>query len=175
MTSGAGATGPRVLLRRLRELMADKSSAQDRLDRIVKLIAANMVAEVCSVYLMRQGGMLELFATEGLKPEAVHKTRLKIGEGLIGTIAESAEPLMLADAWAHPSFAYRPETGEEIFHSLMGAPIIFDGHVAGVLAVQNRRKRVYVDEESEALQTIAMVLAEMIGSGGLVARDEIPP
>jgi phosphotransferase system enzyme I (PtsP) len=175
MTSGAGATGPRVLLRRLRELMADKSSAQDRLDRIVKLIAANMVAEVCSVYLMRQGGMLELFATEGLKPEAVHKTRLKIGEGLIGTIAESAEPLMLADAWAHPSFAYRPETGEEIFHSLMGAPIIIDGHVAGVLAVQNRRKRVYVDEESEALQTIAMVLAEMIGSGGLVARDEIPP
>jgi len=175
VTSGAGATGPRVLLRRLRELMADKGSAQARLDRIVKLIAANMVAEVCSVYLMRPGNVLELFATEGLKPEAVHKTRLKIGEGLVGTIAESAEPLMLADAWAHPSFAYRPETGEEIFHSLMGAPIIFDGRVAGVLAVQNRRKRVYIDEESEALQTIAMVLAEMIGSGVLLPKEDMAP
>lgn len=175
MSLGAGAAGPRVLLRRLRELMADKGSPQSRLDRIVKLIAANMVAEVCSVYLMRPGNMLELFATEGLKPESVHKTRLKIGEGLIGTIAEQAEPMMLADAWAHPNFAYKPETGEEIFHSLMGAPVIFDGRVAGVVAVQNRKKRVYTDEESEALQTIAMVLAEMIGAGVLLTKDEIAP
>jgi len=171
----AGAAGPRVLLRRLREAMADKGSPQDRLDRVVKLIAANMVAEVCSVYLLRDREILELFATEGLKPEAVHKTRLKLGEGLIGTIAEQAEPLMLADAWAHPNFAYRPETGEEIFHSLMGAPIIFDGRVAGVVAVQNRKKRVYTDEESEALQTIAMVLAEMFGSGVLLPKEEIAP
>ncbi|HCX68441.1 MAG TPA: peptidase, partial [Rhodobiaceae bacterium] len=105
--------GPRILLRRLREVMAEPESAQKRLDKIVVLIASNMVAEVCSAYLVNGARELELFATEGLKPSAVHSTRLRIGEGLVGDIAAHARPLNLADAQSHPGFAYRPETGEE--------------------------------------------------------------
>lgn len=164
--------GPRVLLRRLREVMAEPEAAQKRLDKIVVLIASNMVAEVCSVYLMRATQELELFATEGLKPSAVHNTRLKVGEGLIGDIAAHARPLNLADAQAHPGFAYRPETGEEIYKSLMGVPILRSGRVVGVLAVQNRTKRHYTEEEVEALQTVAMVLAEVVAAGDLVALQE---
>ncbi|MGB5092101.1 MAG: phosphoenolpyruvate--protein phosphotransferase [Parvibaculum sp.] len=164
--------GPRVLLRRLREVMAEPEAAQKRLDKIVVLIASNMVAEVCSVYLMRATQDLELFATEGLKPSAVHNTRLKVGEGLIGDIAAHARPLNLADAQAHPGFAYRPETGEEIYKSLMGVPILRSGRVVGVLAVQNRTKRHYTEEEVEALQTVAMVLAEVVAAGDLVALQE---
>src|SRR5512140_1484122 len=96
--------GPRVLLRRLREVMAEPVTAQQRLDKIVTLIAANMVAEVCSIYVLRSAGDLELFATEGLKLEAVHRSRLKVGEGLVGTIAMTGEPLNLAEAQTHPSF-----------------------------------------------------------------------
>ena len=66
--------GPRVLLRRLREVMAEPINAQERLDKIVVLIAANVVAEVCSVYVLRADGVLELYATEGLNRDAVHKT-----------------------------------------------------------------------------------------------------
>src|SRR3712207_4899599 len=110
--------GPRVLLRRLREIMAEPVSAQDRLDRIVILIAANMVAEVCSVYVMRADGTLELFATEGLNREAVHLTTMRAGEGLVGLIASTAEPLALSDAQSHPAFSYKPETGEENYHAL---------------------------------------------------------
>ena len=117
------------------------ATAQERLDQIVTLVAAEMVAEVCSVYVMRPGEVLELFATEGCKPEAVHQTRLRVGEGLVGDIAASARPLALADAQAHPNFAYRPETGEEIYHSLMGVPILRGGRVLGVLVVQNRTPR----------------------------------
>src|SRR4249920_2024321 len=105
------AQGPRLLLRRLREIMAEQTSAQARLDKLVSVIAANMVAEVCSIYLRRAGDALELFATEGLNREAVHRTRLKPGEGLVGQVAESAAPLNLSDAPSHPSFSYRPETG----------------------------------------------------------------
>ena len=112
---GGGTTGARLLLRRLRGLMAEGGSAEERLDQIVRAIAAGMVAEVCSVYVMRAGEVLELFATEGLKPEAVHHTRLRVGEGLVGDIASHARPLALADAQSHPNFAYRPETGEEIY------------------------------------------------------------
>ncbi len=159
--------GPRVLLRRLREVMAEPVSAQERLDKIVVLIAANMVAEVCSVYVLRVDGTLELYATEGLKREAVHQTVLRQDEGLVGLVASEANPINLSEAQSHPAFAYRPETGEEIYHSFLGVPILRAGNTLGVLVVQNRARRTYSEEEEEALQTTAMVLAEMIASGEL--------
>jgi phosphotransferase system, enzyme I, PtsP len=158
----------RLVLRRLRDVMAGQGTAQERLSTIVRIIAADMVAEVCSCYIMRAGEVLELFATEGLRLEAVHRTRLRVGEGLVGVIAASARPLALADAQSHPDYAYRPETGEEIYHSLMGVPILRSGRVLGVLVVQNRTPRNYDEDEVEALQTIAMVLAELVASGELV-------
>ena len=170
-TSAAG--NPRVLLRRLRDIMQERTSAQDRLDRLVTLIANNMVAEVCSIYLMRAGGELELFATEGLNKDAVHSARLKKGEGLIGDIALHARPLNLPDAQSHPNFVFLPETGEAPFQSLMGVPILRDGLCLGVVAVQNKTRRLYDEEEVEALQTIAMVLAEMVASGDLIAPGEL--
>ncbi|MCR6632964.1 MAG: phosphoenolpyruvate--protein phosphotransferase [Magnetospirillum sp.] len=165
----------RRLLARLRDVMAGGGTAEERLDKVVTLIAADMVAEVCSCYVMRAGEVLELFATEGLKKTAVHKTRLRVGEGLVGDVAAHARPLALADAQSHPMFAYRPETGEEIFHSLMGVPIIRGGRVIGVLVVQNRTMRHYTDEEIETLETVAMVLAELVASGELVNREELVP
>ena len=161
-------SGTRRLLRRLRDIMASAGNSQDRLDTIVRIIAAEMVAEVCSVYIMRAGEVLELFATEGLRPEAVHRTRLRVGEGLVGLIAATARPLALEDAQAHPAFAYRPETGEEIYRSLMGVPILRGGRVLGVLVVQNRISRRYAEDEIEILQTIAMIVAELAASGELV-------
>jgi phosphotransferase system, enzyme I, PtsP len=175
MEPGATVPGSRRLLRRLRDVMAGSGTAQERLNTIVKIIAADMVAEVCSCYVMRAGEVLELFATEGLRPEAVHRTRLRVGEGLVGVIAATARPLALADAQSHADFAYRPETGEEIYHSLMGVPILRGGRVLGVLVVQNRTRRHYTEDEVEALQTIAMVLAELAASGALVSPVELQP
>jgi len=168
---GAGG-GPRVLLRHLREVMAKAESSQSRLDQVTHLIAQNMVAEVCSIYLIQPGDELELFATEGLKPSAVHKTRLKVGTGLVGDIAVHARPLNLFDAQAHPNYAYRPETGEEVYKSLMGVPILRSGRVVGVLVVQNRTMRHYTEEEIETLETIAMVVAELAAAADMIDFDE---
>jgi phosphotransferase system enzyme I (PtsP) len=161
--------GPRVLLRRLREVMAEPVSAQERLDKIVVLIAANMVAEVCSVYVLRVDGGLELYATEGLKRDAVHVTVLNADEGLVGLVAREANSVNLSEAHEHPAFSYRPETGEEIYHSFLGVPILRAGNTLGVLVVQNRARRTYSEEETEALETIAVVIGEMIASGELSA------
>src|SRR5262245_4181790 len=161
--------GPRVLLRRLREVMAEPVSAQERLDKIVVLIAANMVAEVCSVYVLRVDGTLELYATEGLNRQAVHLTVMRQDEGLVGLVASEAQSINLSDAQSHPAFSYRPETGEESYHSFLGVPVLRAGNTLGVLVVQNRAHRTYSEEEEEALQTTAMVLAEMIASGELSA------
>jgi len=160
--------GPRNLLKRLRELMQMQLEPQERLDRIVHDIAAAMVAEVCSLYVLRADGVLELYATEGLNPNAVHLASLRLGQGLVGTIAASARPLNLSDAQKHPAFAYLPETGEEIYHSFLGVPVLRAGRTLGVLVVQNRTMRNYADDEIEALETTAMVIAEMIASGGLM-------
>jgi phosphotransferase system, enzyme I, PtsP len=167
------ALGPRVLLKRLRQVMAEPETAQARLDKITSLIAANMVAEVCSIYVMRAGDILELYATEGLKAESVHKSTLKTGEGLVGLIARDAIGLNISDAQHHPAFKYLPETGEEVYQSFLGVPIMRGGSVIGVLVVQNRTQRHYTEDEEEALQTTAMVLAEIIASGELkeVARE----
>ena len=159
--------GPRVMLKRLRELMAEPLEPQDRLDRIVRQIAQNMVAEVCSFYVLRADGVLELYATEGLNPGAVHLAQLKMGQGLVGTIAAGARPLNLSDAQSHPAFTYLPETGEEIYHSFLGAPILRAGRTLGVLVIQNKAMRNYSEDELEALETTAMVLAEMIATGDL--------
>jgi len=166
--------GPRVLLRRMREVMARPEAAQARLDKIVSLIAANMVAEVCSIYLVRPGNNdLELFASEGLKSSAVHKSTLLAGEGLVGFIAHEARSLSLSDAQAHPAFKYLPETGEEIYSSFLGVPIMRHGVVSGVLVVQNQVKRSYTEEEEEALQTVAMVLAEVIATPDVQRELEV--
>jgi len=161
------------LLKQLRDVMAGEVTGQERLDQITRLVAADMVAEVCSVYISRAGEVLELFSTHGLKPEAVHRTRMRVGEGLVGDIALNARPLALSDAQSHPNFAYFPETGEEIYSSLMGVPILRGNRVLGVLVLQNRTKRSYAEEEVEALQTIAMVLAELAAGGELVNPDEV--
>src|SRR2546425_6710779 len=161
--------GPRVLLRRLREVMAEPVSAQERLDKIVVRIAANMVAEVCSVYVLSVDVTLELYATEGINKAAVHQTVLRSDEGLDGLVASEANPINLSEAQNHPAFSYRVETGEEIYHSFLGVPVLRAGNTLGVLVVQNRARRTYTEEEEEALQTTAMVLAEMIASGELSA------
>jgi phosphotransferase system enzyme I (PtsP) len=149
--------------------MAEPVSAQERLDKIVVLIAANMVAEVCSVYVLRVDSTLELYATEGLNRDAVHHTVMRSDEGLVGLVASQASAINLSNAQAHPAYSYRPETGEEIYHSFLGVPVLRAGNTLGVLVVQNRARRTYSEEEVEALQTTAMVLAEMIASGELSA------
>lgn len=165
-------TGVRSLLRSVRAIMAGHGTTQQRLDELVEVIAGEMVVEVCTVYVMRAGEVLELFATQGLNRTAVHQTRLRVGEGLIGDIAAHARVLNLADAQSHPNFAYRPETGEEKFNSFLGVPILRGGRVRGVLAIQNQAARNYSEEEVEALEMIVVVLAELIAAGDLVSPGE---
>jgi phosphotransferase system, enzyme I, PtsP len=171
--SGLALRGPRSLLRQIREAMAGGATAQARLDMVVRIIARSMVAEVCSIYLRRASGDMELFATEGLNPQAVHKTRLKREEGLVGEIVRQASPVNLRDAPAHPAFSYHPETGEDPYHGFLGVPLLKGGRSIGALIVQNRTERTYTEEEVEDLQIIAMVLAELVGQGDLVGGPEL--
>jgi phosphotransferase system, enzyme I, PtsP len=157
----------RNILTGLHEVMAGKNNAQSKLNHVVNIIGEALSSEVCSIYLLRDG-VLELFATRGLNEAAVHVTKLGFGEGLIGTIAEHVETLNLDEAATHPAFRYMPETGEERFHSFAGVPIVRSERAVGVLSVQHAEPRKYAEIEIEALQTVAMVLAELIANADLI-------
>jgi phosphotransferase system enzyme I (PtsP) len=161
------AQSARTILTRLHEVMASRTNAQSKLNQIVGIIAECLNSEVCSIYLLRDGA-LELYATRGLKQEAVHVTRLSLGEGLVGTIAKNIETLNLDEAAAHPDFSYRPETAEELFNSFAGVPIIRREQAVGVLCIQHADPRRYADIEIETLQTVAMVLSELIANADLI-------
>ncbi len=161
------AASAREILVRLHDVMAARTPAQSKLNQVVGIIGEATDSEVCSIYLLREG-VLELFATRGLAQEAVHVTKLAMGEGLVGIIAAQGEVLNLDEAASHPDFAYKPETGEERFHSFAGVPIIRRERTVGVLAVQHAEQRRYADVEIEALQTVAMVLSELIANAGLI-------
>jgi phosphotransferase system, enzyme I, PtsP len=163
----SAAASAREILTRLHEVMAARTGAQAKLNQVTGIIAEALVSEVCSIYLLRDGA-LELYATRGLKQEAVHVTKLALGEGLVGTIAANVETLNLDEATSHPDFAYKPETGEELFHSFAGVPIVRREAAVGVLCIQHADPRRYEEVEIEALQTVAMVLSELIANAGLV-------
>jgi phosphotransferase system, enzyme I, PtsP len=163
----AATASAREILTRLHEVMAARSNAQTKLNSVVQIVGESMASEVCSIYLLRDGD-LELYATRGLNQAAVHVTKLALGEGLVGTIAEDVSILNLDEATSHPDFAYKPETGEELFHSFAGVPIVRRETAVGVLCVQHADPRRYEEVEIEALQTVAMVLSELISNAGLV-------
>jgi phosphotransferase system enzyme I (PtsP) len=163
----SAAASAREILTRLHDVMAARTTAQMKLNSVVAIIGEAIDSEVCSIYLLREG-VLELYATRGLDQGAVHVTKLALGEGLVGTIAQRVEVLNLDEAATHPDFAYKPETGEDRFHSFAGVPIIRSERAVGVLAVQHTDRRRYADVEIEALQTVAMVLSELIANAGLI-------
>jgi phosphotransferase system enzyme I (PtsP) len=172
MTATSAVSSARQILIRLHDVMASRSNAQTKLNTVVDVIGKGLDSEVCSIYLLREG-MLELFATKGLAQEAVHVTRMDIGEGLVGSIAETSEMLNLAEATAHPDFSYRPETGEDKYHSFAGVPIVRRERAVGVLCVQHAEPRRYEEVEIEALQTVAMVLSELIANADLVDEEDV--
>ncbi|MFP7673769.1 phosphoenolpyruvate--protein phosphotransferase [Marivita sp. S0852] len=160
----------RKLLGRLRDTMANETAGQERLDQITHLTADSMGTEVCSIYLFRDEETLELCATQGLKPEAVHQTRMKLGEGLVGRVARTGKIVNTANAPSARGFRYMAETGEEIYSSFLGIPIQRLGEKLGVLVVQSKQAREFIADEIYALEVVAMVLAEMTELGAFVGE-----
>ena len=161
----------RILLQRLKKTLSELGEAQARLNKIVKIIADSMNSEVCSIYLINRHNILELYATEGLRSKAVHYSQLNVGQGLVGKIAATAEPIKTSQASKTKGFRYLPETGEEIYNSFLGVPIQRLGKILGVLVIQNLKKREFTEDDVYGLEIVAMVIAEMAELGIFTSSD----
>ena len=172
--ANAALASPIMLLRQVRDVMSvGASTPQARLDLLVRTLATSLHADVCSIYFARPGDILELFASHGLKQTSVHVTRLRVGEGLVGEIASTGLDLNLSEPQAHPKFAYRVETGEEMYHSFIGVPLLHSHKTIGVLVVQSKSARSYTDDLAEILHAVAMVISELAVGNKIVDLFEI--
>ncbi len=162
----------RTLLQNLRDTLAEDGDGQERLDHITQLVSESMETEACSIYLRRDRQTLELCATKGLNKDAVHQTRMRVGEGLVGRVAKQASPINTENAPQEKGFRYMPETNEEVFSSFLGVPIQRLGEVLGVLIVQSKDSRKYSDDEIYAVEVVAMVIAEMKELGAFTGEGE---
>ncbi|HEY5644675.1 MAG TPA: phosphoenolpyruvate-utilizing N-terminal domain-containing protein, partial [Pseudomonadales bacterium] len=151
------------ILRSIVQDVAGAGSFREQLDLLVHDVRVALGTEVCSIYLIN-GGLDELLlaANEGFKPEAVGNVVLSLDQGLVGLVAQRAEPINLNNASMHPRFHLIPEIGEEAFHAFLGVPVIDHRRVLGVLVVQQRERRKFDESEEAFLVTLSAQLAGII-------------
>ncbi len=156
------------MLRRIVQEVNAAGNLDSALQIIVNRVHNAMKVQVCSVYLLDpQVEEYVLMATKGLNPKAVGQIRLAPSEGVVGSVAARAEPLNLEDVASHPSYCYVSGSGEEKFHSFLGAPIIHRRKVLGVLVVQQQQCRKFDEGEEAFLVTMSAQLA------GVIAHAEV--
>ncbi len=149
----------------LRKIVQEVNAAPDLdavLDLIVRRIQRATRTQVCSVYLLDEEQHFCLMATQGLNPAAIGRVRLPPGKGIVGMVADRAEPINLEDATVHPSYRFLKDTGEEKFHAFLGVPIIHQRAVLGVLVVQQQERRRFDESEEAFLVTLSAQLAGVI-------------
>lgn len=164
---------PKRLMAGLRDLMAGPESAGKKLDLVVSMVARELRADACACFVLKAGEEIELFSAAETVPVIPANVRVRVGDGIVGDIAAHAAPLVVSDLTADAQYAPQPETGGGHYRSFCGVPVLRGGRVRAVLAVQNRLPRPYGEEVIEILQTVAMVLAELIVAGELVSRQEM--
>lgn len=164
---------PRGLMQSLRRIMESADTADTKLNGILALVGRELRADICSCFVLRAGEVIELYATYGLPDEVVRQKKLRLGEGVVGEMAATAMPAIVPDVTKHPAFMARPETGNGEYKAICGVPILRGGRVHGMLILQNRHERGYGDEVIDILQTVAIVLAELIVTGGILTRQEM--
>ena len=152
------------ILRQLRHISEGPDTLPVKLDKIVTMIVGQMQADAGACYLVVDDNYLELFAASGFNDRIAHKVSLRVGEGLVGDVAENCRSLAVADAWKHPKFSYKPEMGEEKYKSFVGVPLIRWSRAIGVITLQKNEIYEYSSLEIEILETVAMVLSELVAS-----------
>jgi phosphotransferase system enzyme I (PtsP) len=114
-----------------------------------------------------------LMASKGLKPEAVGHVSLNIGEGLVGLVGQREEIVNLDNAPKHDRFAYLPETGEELFNSFLGVPVMYRRKVMGVLVVQNKEPQDFSEAAESFLVTLCAQLSGVIAHAHAVGNIDV--
>src|SRR6202453_1230574 len=177
MTQSYEATdASRVLtMEEITHLTEEGGKAADTLMNVVALIATRFRTDVCSAYLLEPDrSNLVLAATLGLHPRCIGTLRMPINEGLSGLVAEQVLPVAVEDVSKHPRFKYFKESGEEVYHSFLGVPLIDRGILQGVLVVQTKEPRKFRENDIRTLAEAANQVAPVVSEARTLDRFIAP-
>ncbi|MDA0695662.1 phosphoenolpyruvate--protein phosphotransferase [Acinetobacter venetianus] len=161
-------------LRRIVQEINASVSLHESLDIMVNHVAEAMHVDVCSIYLLdERNRRYVLMASKGLKPEAVGNVSLNVGEGLVGLVGQREEIVNLDNAPKHERFAYLPETGEELYNSFLGVPVMYRRKVMGVLVVQNKESQDFSEAAESFLVTLCAQLSGVIAHAHAVGNIDV--
>ena len=161
-------------LRRIVQEINASTSLHESLDIMVNQVATAMEVDVCSIYLLdERNRRYLLMASKGLKAEAVGHVSLHTGEGLVGLVGQREEIVNLHNAPQHERFLYLPETGEEIYHSFLGVPVMYRRKVMGVLVVQNKEPQDFSEAAESFLVTLCAQLSGVIAHAHAVGNIDV--
>ncbi|KAA8733835.1 phosphoenolpyruvate--protein phosphotransferase [Acinetobacter qingfengensis] len=161
-------------LRRIVQEVDASPSLHEALDVMVDQVAQAMNVEVCSIYLLdERNHRYILMASHGLRPESVGNVSLDISEGLVGLVGQREEIVNLENASKHERFIYLPETGEEIYNSFLGVPVMYRRKVMGVLVIQNKESHDFSEAAESFLVTLCAQLSGAIAHAHAAGNIEI--
>jgi glycogen phosphorylase len=156
-------------------LAEESGQPADALMNVCALIASRFRTDVCSAYLLEPDrSNLVLAATLGLHPRCIGTLRMPLSEGLAGLVAEEVRPVAVADAASHPRFKFFRESGEEVYHSFLGVPLIDRGILQGVLIVQTKEPRMFREDEIRMLVDAASQVAPVVSEARTLDRFIAP-
>ncbi|SDB98802.1 phosphoenolpyruvate--protein phosphotransferase [Acinetobacter boissieri] len=161
-------------LRRIVQKINASNDLSESLDIMVKQVSEAMDVDVCSIYLLDERNQCYLLmASKGLNVESVGHVSLQFGEGLVGLVGQREEIVNLERASEHEQYAYFPETGEEIYNSFMGVPVMYRRKVMGVLVVQNKERQDFSEAAESFLVTLCAQLSGVIAHAHAVSSADL--
>jgi signal transduction histidine kinase len=137
------------------------NSNQDQLLELVVHTAIEFIdGDTASLMLLDEGKReLRIAAACGLPQEVIASTRIPVGDGVAGFVAQEGEPLLLTSDGADPRVAPHLRRGEEI-RSAICVPLILEGEVVGTLNVN--RTRTVQDFDLSDLNTLSLFATQAV-------------
>ena len=159
------------LIERVLKLDATVADPRQLVDGLLALVGDDMQAQRCSLMLVApEPGYIFLAASRGLAPFIAEGSRIKIGQGVAGRVAQAREPLLVQDvrhATTHPLLLDQHFTTG----SFISFPLVYQGDLVGVVNLTNRAQYgVFVDEDLERVQVLALVIALVATNASLATR-----
>ncbi len=159
-------------------LFSDTLSLDGFLQKIVEMISSHMRSEVCSIYIYYENtNELILRATKGLKPEAIGKVKMRLGEGLTGIALKELRPVCEKNASKTQGYRYFPDIGEEPYESFLAVPIVRGTNRIGAVVIQNSQRNYFSEEDIKVFRAITSQLANTIETAKLLIsfNEKVPP
>jgi len=161
-------------LSEISEAISSDLYLEDILGLIVTVTANVMDSKICSLWLLDENTKtLSLEATQSISEEYLKERVLRLGEGVVGGVAQEKKPIRVYNVLEDSRFKEKELANKEGLHSLLSVPMVVRGKVIGVINCYTSYPHHYTDTEEAVLTTVANQAAICIENTELMVRTRV--